>query len=49
MKPNLRIVDPTQTERTFGSRRFIALDRNPGLPQPDRFEPTVTRAGDIVI
>lgn len=50
-KPRLRLVEPeAQIERVFGSRVFIARDRNPSLPPPPRrFEPTVKRPGDIII
>jgi hypothetical protein len=43
----LRVVD--DTERTFGSYRFIRLTRNPGLVPPVRFEATAKGDGDIVI
>jgi hypothetical protein len=43
----LRVVD--DTERTFGSYRFIRLTRNPERPSPVRFEATAKGDGDIVI
>lgn len=43
----LRVVD--DTERTFGSYRFIRLTRNPAMPSPVRFEATAKGEGDIVI
>jgi hypothetical protein len=50
MKPaRLRIVRDNETEKVFGSPRFVGLTRKPGLPSPHRFEPTVKRAGDVVI
>lgn len=36
-------------ERVFGSRRFARRTRNPALPSPERFEPTVKRPEDVVI
>jgi hypothetical protein len=43
----LRVVD--DTERTFGSYRFIRLTRNPGIPSPVRFEATVKQPEDVVV
>jgi hypothetical protein len=43
----LRVVD--DTERTFGSYRFIRLTRNPAMPSPVRFEATVKQPEDVVI
>jgi hypothetical protein len=35
--------------RTFGSKRFIALTRNPKLKPPTKFVPTRKASGDVVI
>jgi hypothetical protein len=49
-EPNrLRIVTDEQHERTFGSREFIGLTRNPALPAPSKFEPTKKGPEDIII
>jgi len=45
----LRIVTDEQHERTFGSREFISLTRNPALAAPKKFEPTKKGEGDVVI
>lgn len=45
----LRIVTDEQHERTFGSREFIGLTRNPALVAPKRFEATKKGPEDIVI
>jgi hypothetical protein len=49
-KPRLRVVTAEPTETVFGSRSFIARDRNPALaPPPRRFVPTIKRPGDVII
>jgi hypothetical protein len=45
-KPALKLV--TKDERG-PSYRFLRLTRNPCLPSPARFEPTVKQSGDVVI
>lgn len=38
-----------QPERVRPSERFIRRTRNPDLPRPVRFEPTVKNEGDVVL
>lgn len=46
----LRIIRECETERTFGSRGFIARDRNPALPPTAwPIRRTEKAAGDVVI
>jgi hypothetical protein len=49
MKPRLRIVTEEDTERVFGSHRFIGLTRRPNMPGPERFVATVKGPDDVVI
>ena len=48
-RAKLHIVTDEQHERTFGSREFISLTRNPALAAPKKFEPTKKGEGDVVI
>jgi hypothetical protein len=47
--PHLRIVHEGESERVYGSKRFLSLTRKPDLPSPRRFEPTTKGEGDVVI
>lgn len=38
-----------QTERVFGSAKFIGLTRKVGLQSPSKFQPTTKNQGDIII
>lgn len=49
MKPKLRIVTDSPTERIFGSARFIRMVRNPALQADWPFEPTRKGENDVVI
>lgn len=46
--PSLR-ASPAIAERVFGSETFIKRTRDPALPRPARFEPTVKGENDVVI
>jgi hypothetical protein len=45
----LHLITEEETERVFGSREFISRTRNPALRAPVRFEPTIKRAGDVIL
>ena len=47
--PQIKLAYERPLERVFGSRGFIARGRNPDLPSPKRFEPTVKGENDVVI
>jgi hypothetical protein len=42
------VTDQETVERTFGSRSFIRLSRNPALQSPTRFEPAKRVSSDDV-
>lgn len=44
-----RIVHEGETEKVFGSPKFIGLTRKLGLASPRRFEATKKEPGDVVI
>lgn len=48
MKPNTRLKLVTD-EKPGPSLGFLRLTRNPALPSPERFEPTVKQPDDVVI
>jgi hypothetical protein len=49
MKTRLKLVASRPPEKVFGSPGFISIGRNVKLASPERFEPTIKEAGDVVI
>lgn len=48
-RPKPRLAYERPPGKVFGSPEFVARTRNPDLPSPERFEPTVKGENDVVI